>query len=87
MRHGLIGKDTFRELTTHERAIAERLAEIEREDEERCRNCGGEDCICCELYIDRQKWVSPEELFGWDGDPYDLNPAYYDGRIDYGEDW
>jgi hypothetical protein len=43
--------------------VLERLAEIEQEDEDRCAGCGGEDCICCEYYHDRQRWVSPEELF------------------------
>lgn len=52
-------------LTRSERELAERLAEIEREDADRCAGCGGEDCICCEYYHDRQRWVEPEELFGW----------------------
>lgn len=51
------------EYTALERRVITRLAEIEQEDANRCSNCGGEDCICCEVYIDRQKWVSPEELF------------------------
>lgn len=21
---------------------------------ERCQNCGGEDCVCCEVYIEHQ---------------------------------
>ena len=56
--------------------IINRLAEIEQEDENRCANCGGEDCICCEYYHDRQKWVEPDELFasemfdGWHDDDY-----------------
>ena len=63
---GLEGKGSFTALlTSEERRIAERLAEIEREDAERCASCGGEDCICCEYYHDRQRWVEPEELFGW----------------------
>lgn len=62
---GLIGQNEFRELTSYERTVANRLAEIEKEDEDRCNGCGGEDCICCEYYLDRQKWVSPSELFGW----------------------
>lgn len=45
------------------------LAEIEQEDADRCANCGGEDCICCEYYHDRQKWVEPEDLFQ-DYDPF-----------------
>ena len=40
-----------------------RLAEIEQQDADRCASCEGEDCVCCEIYHDRQKWVSPEELF------------------------
>lgn len=35
------------------------LAKIEQEDADRCAGCGGEDCICCEYYHDRQKWVVP----------------------------
>lgn len=61
---GLMGTGEFTALLTLEqRLLAERLAEIEEEDSERCTNCGGEDCICCEYYLDRQKWISPEELF------------------------
>ena len=65
-------------LTSYEREVCERLAEIEDEDADRCANCGGEDCICCEYYHDRQKWIDPEELFqnedifsGWHDDDYD----------------
>lgn len=62
--HGLQGKNEFRrEYTSAQMEILKRLAEIEQEDEDRCANCGGEDCICCEYYHDRQKWVSPEKLF------------------------
>ena len=39
------------------------LARIEKEDADACDGCGGEDCCCCEIYVDRKKWVSPEELF------------------------
>lgn len=61
---GLMGMREFTALlTADQRRLAERLAEIEQEDADRCANCGGEDCICCEYYLDRQKWVSPEELF------------------------
>lgn len=49
--------------TRLQRKTIDRLAEIEAEDRDACANCGGEDCICCERYIDRQKWVGPEELF------------------------
>lgn len=45
------------------RETIRRLAEIEQEDADRCSRCGGEDCICCEVYIDRQQWKSPWELF------------------------
>ena len=63
---GLEGNKPFRDmLTRDERAMAEHLAQIEDEDADRCAHCGGEDCICCEYYHDRQKWVSPEELFDW----------------------
>jgi hypothetical protein len=63
---GLQGKQSFTELFTYEeRKLAERLAEIEQEDADRCANCGGEDCICCDYWHDRQRWVEPAELFGW----------------------
>lgn len=63
---GLQNKSSFTNLlTAEERIITERLAEIEQEDAYRCARCGGEDCICCEYYHDRQLWVEPEELFGW----------------------
>ena len=68
---GLQGKMSFTDLLTNEeRKVAERLAEIEREDANRCASCGGEDCICCEYYHDRQAWVEPSELFGWTPDEY-----------------
>ena len=57
---GLMGN---MEYTAIERETISRLAEIEQEDSDRCAGCGGEDCMCCEYYQDRQKWVDPEELF------------------------
>lgn len=65
--------------TRLQREIIGDLAEIEQEDANRCAGCGGEDCICCEYYHDRQKWVEPDELFadddnfsGWhDDDDYE----------------
>lgn len=61
---GLQNKNEFRkEYTAAQMSVLEILAEIEQEDEDRCANCGGEDCACCEYYHDRQKWVSPDELF------------------------
>ena len=68
---GLQGRSDFGNfLSSVQRRTAERLAEIEQEDADRCAGCGGEDCVCCEYYQDRQKWVSPEELFAHEpGDP------------------
>lgn len=43
--------------------VMNRQTEIEQEDEDRCNNCGGEDCACCEYYHDRQLWKTPTELF------------------------
>lgn len=64
MSKGLIGKNEFRrEYTSAQMEVLARLAEIEQEDEDRCKGCGGEDCICCEYYHDRRKWVSSDELF------------------------
>lgn len=70
MAKGLSGTGEFTALlTADQRRLAERLAEIEREDADRCADCGGEDCRCCEYYLDRQRWQSPEELFA-DDDGY-----------------
>lgn len=63
MGKGLQDCMEFTKLTSLQRQVAERLAEIEQEDADRCASCGGEDCICCEYYIDRQNWKSPEEFF------------------------
>lgn len=52
--------DTYTQL---QKAIIKSLAEIEEQDRNACAGCGGEDCMCCEIYHDRQKWVSPEQLF------------------------
>lgn len=49
--------------TDLQRQIIGRLVEIEQADADTCSGCGGEDCACCEIYHDRKKWVSPEELF------------------------
>ncbi len=48
-------KDFERQYTSLEKEIIHRLAEIEQEDEDACASCGGEDCICCEIYHNRQK--------------------------------
>ncbi len=59
----------YSEYTALQRSIIERLAEIEQEDAEVCEHCSGEDCVCCEIYIDRQRWVSIDELFAEDDNP------------------
>lgn len=62
-----------------QRQTLERLAEIEREDDDRCANCGGEDCVCCEYYLDRQKWKSPDELLDeWSSYRDEFVPITYD---------
>lgn len=53
----------FDQYTALQKSLINRLAEIEQEDRNACEGCGGEDCVCCEIFIDRQKWVSPEQLF------------------------
>lgn len=56
---------------THlQQTLIKRLAEIEAEDADACAGCGGEDCLCCEIYQDRQKWVTPDQLFEEDGYDY-----------------
>lgn len=55
----------FDEWTAVERQTAKRLAEIEASDANRCASCGGEDCVCCEIYQDRQRWQSPQDFFDY----------------------
>lgn len=66
------------------------LAEIEQQDADACASCGGEDCMCCEIYHDRQKWVSPEELFEQYDDRYyydeEEDDEEEDDDVDYGEE-
>ena len=52
-----------REFTALQRSVIDRLAEIEQSDADACAGCGGEDCICCEIYHDRQRWVPASQLF------------------------
>lgn len=80
---GLQGKDEFRrEYTSAQMEVLQRLAAIEQEDEDRCAHCGGEDCICCEYYHDRQQWRSPEELFD---DDWSLEEEYYADKYEEDE--
>lgn len=86
MSRGFSDKSTMQFNNYLERQVTERLAEIEQEDADRCSRCGGEDCICCEIYHDRQKWVSPDELFSdYVDDIYKYDDDYYDEGDD--EEW
>lgn len=59
-----MGKPVFsNQYSAIERQLIGRLAEIERQDQSRCDECGGEDCMCCEYYHDRSAWDGPEALF------------------------
>jgi len=67
---GFVDGGSYMALTATQRRVAERLAEIERQDAETCRNCSGEDCVCCEIYMDRMSWKDQYEFFsdsdyGW----------------------
>ena len=67
----MLKTDFKNEFTALQREIIGRCAEIEQEDEDACAHCGGEDCVCCEIYHDRQKWKSPRELlYDEIGNPY-----------------
>lgn len=66
--------------TPLQREVINHLAEIEKEDADRCANCGGEDCVCCEYYLDRQKWVEPYDLFAEDDSLYRFD--FYDDDDD-----
>ena len=59
----LLENENMNQYSRKERQLIKRLAEIEREDSNRCSSCGGEDCICCPYYLDRQRWETPTELF------------------------
>jgi len=74
--------------TVEKLEVAKRLAEIEASDKNACDHCGGEDCICCEIYLDRQRWQEPEEFFSSDiwSDLYDYRepePAWVYGRDEW----
>jgi hypothetical protein len=66
----------YDEYTNIQKSVIDRLAEIEASDRNMCEGCGGEDCQCCEIYLDRQKWVSPDELFAddneWEFEPHEI---------------
>jgi len=49
--------------TKLEKEIIHDLSKIEEADQHACDACGGEDCCCCPIYIDRSRWVEPSELF------------------------
>ena len=72
------------EYTYLQRQVIKRLAEIEQHDRDACANCGGEDCVCCEIYQDRQRWVSPAELFA-DDDTWNYPHRDDDWNGDYDE--
>lgn len=76
--------------TSLQKSVINRLAEIEQEDADACARCGGEDCICCEIYHDRMKWKSPDELFSDDDFGfYDREPNgfYCEGCGEYCDEW
>lgn len=85
MAKGLIGKSTFIQFSSYQQKVIDRLAEIEMEDESRCNECSGEDCICCEYWHDRQKWVSADELFSHEvGDPmYDDEERHFENYLNH----
>lgn len=60
-----------------QKSLINRLAEIEQEDADACAHCGGEDCVCCEIYQDRQKWAEPEEIL------YNDDPLYENWHSEY----
>jgi len=71
--------------TPLQKKLIDELAAIEQSDRNMCQGCGGEDCACCEIYIDRQKWVGPDELFR-DADPFE---SWHDDdghRMEYEDD-
>lgn len=83
---GLKNHMSFNNLTKADKELTLILAAIEREDANRCANCGGEDCVCCDYYADRQKWMEPEELFA---DSYidDVPDIDSDDFLTYCDNW
>ena len=73
-------QDRFTQL---QKDLINRLAEIEKHDASVCDSCGGEDCICCEIYHDRQRWASPEELFNDDDNYYPEDDNFYEEDEEY----
>lgn len=70
------------EFSRLQKEVINKLARIEKEDAEACASCGGEDCACCEIYHDRQKWVSADELFDDTDDYYDYSELIDDDDDD-----
>lgn len=68
---GMFDRPETQHFTRMQRELMDRLAEIEAEDADACAHCGGEDCICCEIYQDRQRW-DPDILDHMESD----NPYY-----------
>jgi hypothetical protein len=49
---------------------------------EACKTCGGEDCVCCEIYAEQVRPAqSYEDLFG-EEDPFDIMAGITRG-VDY----
>jgi len=45
---------------------------------ERCVGCGGEDCVCCEVYIEEQYDLNhPQEVEEWDDEDNELDTEEY----------
>jgi hypothetical protein len=40
----------------------------------RCDNCGGEDCICCEVFLERQA----DDRYNEQYEPDEFEPISYD---------
>lgn len=49
-------------LSARQRSMLEAQASIEASDAAACESCGGEDCACCEIHLDRQRWKPIDQL-------------------------
>lgn len=70
---------------SREMEIIKTLSDIEKHDADVCKGCSCEDRMCCEIYLDRKRWVTSDELFSHEyGDPmYDEEERHFENYLNH----